>query len=191
MESQLVVAVCHPISFSFSPTLPHYVFLPAFPSLPQHSQQHSLPSLHTTRFLHILPRLHPVFPEQLANHVVFYCFIVEESGVNDNVENKFPGATVTYGSAASGAGDNREIPDEEGGGINPQTKRYFFTCTDPRTLLASLDRRLTRHTIRQTKAKDFEGVGGPEDKLAADEVNRGGDEDLLGNVRQGGETKRP
>jgi hypothetical protein len=45
--------------------------------------------------------------------------------------------------------------------------------------------------IRQTKAKDFEGVGGPEDKLAADEVNRGGDEDLLGNVRQGGETKRP
>jgi len=30
---------------------------------------------------------------------------------------------VTYGSAASGQGDNREIPDEEGGGINPETGR--------------------------------------------------------------------
>lgn len=44
-----------------------------------------------------------------------------ESGVNESVEAKFPGASVTVGSAASGKGDNREIPLEEGGGINPRT----------------------------------------------------------------------
>ena len=47
--------------------------------------------------------------------------IPQESGVDESVENKFPGAQVTYGSAASGAGDNRDIPEEEGGGINPRT----------------------------------------------------------------------
>jgi hypothetical protein len=44
-----------------------------------------------------------------------------ESGVNANVTNKFPGSTVTYGSAASGQGGNREIPESEGGGFNPKT----------------------------------------------------------------------
>jgi hypothetical protein len=42
---------------------------------------------------------------------------VNESGVDTSVEKKFPGAKVTYGSAASGAGDNREIPVEEGGDV--------------------------------------------------------------------------
>ena len=50
----------------------------------------------------------------------------KESGVNENVTQKFPGSTFTYGSAASGQGDNREIPDEEGGGINPQTGRCVY-----------------------------------------------------------------
>jgi hypothetical protein len=45
-----------------------------------------------------------------------------ESGVNQGVETKFPGASVTYGSAASGAGDNREIPVEEGGDIGANGK---------------------------------------------------------------------
>lgn len=36
---------------------------------------------------------------------------------NRAVETKFPGANVTYGSAASGKGDNREIPVEEGGSV--------------------------------------------------------------------------
>lgn len=40
-----------------------------------------------------------------------------ESGVDQSVENKFPGATVSYGSEASGAGDDRVIPVEEGGDI--------------------------------------------------------------------------
>ena len=38
-----------------------------------------------------------------------------ESGVDEAAARKFPGGNVTYGSAASGAGDNREIPIEEGG----------------------------------------------------------------------------
>ncbi|KAE8448104.1 hypothetical protein EG329_009869 [Mollisiaceae sp. DMI_Dod_QoI] len=82
-----------------------------------------------------------------------------ESGVNESVENRFPGASVTYGSAASGAGDNREIPVEEGGDLLKHGK--------------------------PTKARDFEGVGGPEDKSELSRVERGGDDDVAGNVRQG------
>jgi len=44
-----------------------------------------------------------------------------ESGVDENAASKFPGAEVTYGSAASGAGGNREIPLSEGGDIDPRT----------------------------------------------------------------------
>ena len=40
-----------------------------------------------------------------------------ESGVDSSVTNKFPGSTVTVGSAASGSGDNREIPVQEGGDL--------------------------------------------------------------------------
>ena len=78
---------------------------------------------------------------ECAEHELTLCSVVEESGVNDSVENKFPGASVTYGSAASGAGNNREIPDSEGGNINSQTGRYVFSlflclpCMDPSPLL--------------------------------------------------------
>lgn len=41
----------------------------------------------------------------------------DESGVDAAAASKFPGGSVTVGSAASGAGDNREIPVEEGGDI--------------------------------------------------------------------------
>ena len=44
-----------------------------------------------------------------------------ESGINEDVVNKFPGSEVTVGSAASGAGDNRVIPVGEGGDINRAT----------------------------------------------------------------------
>lgn len=50
--------------------------------------------------------------------------IATESGVNQDVQQRFPGATVSYGSEASGAGGNRTIPPEEGGGINPETGQY-------------------------------------------------------------------
>lgn len=68
------------------------------------------------------------------------------------VTSQFPGASVTYGSAASGAGDNREIPVEQGGDI--------------------------RRNGQPTKARDFEGVGGPEDKEALDRVERSGDDNV-------------
>ena len=48
----------------------------------------------------------------------------EESGVDETATKKFPGSSVTYGSAASsGAGDNREIPVEEGGSVSRETGR--------------------------------------------------------------------
>jgi hypothetical protein len=49
-----------------------------------------------------------------------------ESGVDESVTSKFPGSEVTYGSAASGAGDNRDIPESEGGGLNPKTGQYVI-----------------------------------------------------------------
>lgn len=59
-----------------------------------------------------------------------------ESGVNTNVEDKFPGAQVKYGSAASGAGGNREIPLDEGGDLNRATGQSVSLknpagCTGP------------------------------------------------------------
>ncbi|CAI6342387.1 unnamed protein product [Periconia digitata] len=83
----------------------------------------------------------------------------KESGVDESVEKKFPGASVTYGSAASGAGDNRDIPESEGGGINPVTGQLY-------------------------KARDFEGVGGPEDKAKILERDQGGRDDVRSNIRQ-------
>ena len=41
---------------------------------------------------------------------------VDEAGVNADVERRFPGAEVHYGSeATTGAGDNKPIPEHEGG----------------------------------------------------------------------------
>ncbi|KAM0712118.1 hypothetical protein Q7P37_011212 [Cladosporium fusiforme] len=87
-----------------------------------------------------------------------------ESGVDQSVEHKFPGAEVKIGG--QGASDNRQIPLSEGGSINPTTGK-------------------------QTKAADFEGTGGPEDKAAEAAANRGGDNDIRSNIRQGDETVRP
>ncbi|KAE9989655.1 hypothetical protein EG327_002418 [Venturia inaequalis] len=92
-----------------------------------------------------------------------------ESGVNEAGAEKFPGGSVTYGSAASGRGDNREIPESEGGYLQD---------------LRAWDEEIP-------VAKDFEGEGGPEDKQRRYEEDNGGNEDILSNVRQGGETRRP
>ena len=68
---------------------------------------------------------------------------------------KFPGSTAEYGSHVSGVGDNRDIPVEEGGGIQKGTGRL-------------------------TKAGDFdqgEAGEGPEDVLRKRrEQNPGSDE---------------
>jgi hypothetical protein len=42
-----------------------------------------------------------------------------ESGVDESVSNKFPGADVTVGS--TGASNNQRIPLSEGGDIDPST----------------------------------------------------------------------
>jgi len=44
---------------------------------------------------------------------------------------------------------------------------------------------------RTTKAADFEGLGGPEDKAAAYADAQGGNDDVRSNIRQGGDTIRP
>jgi hypothetical protein len=89
-----------------------------------------------------------------------------ESGVDVSGADRFPGGSVIYGSAASGAGDNREIPLSEGGDIKSGSGRV-------------------------TKARDFEGIGGPEDKARAYEEEYPGNDDVRDNVRQAGETVRP
>ncbi|CAI9634811.1 hypothetical protein GT037_006076 [Alternaria burnsii] len=83
-----------------------------------------------------------------------------ESGVDTaNVEGKFPGAEVKYGSAASGAGNNREIPLDEGGSIKANGQ--------------------------PTKAGDFAhgGVGAPEERNQTYINNNGGDDSIRGNIR--------
>ena len=83
-----------------------------------------------------------------------------ESGVDTaNVEGKFPGAQVKYGSAASGAGNNREIPLDEGGSIKANGQ--------------------------PTKAGDFAhgGVGAPEERDQTYVHTHGGDDEIRGNVR--------
>ncbi|KAF2419599.1 hypothetical protein EJ08DRAFT_642552 [Tothia fuscella] len=82
-----------------------------------------------------------------------------ESGVDDSVTSKFPGSTVQYGSSASGAGDNREIPESEGGGINKVTGQPL-------------------------KAKDFEGEGGPEDKARIAAEAKGGTDGVKSNPKE-------
>ncbi|MCJ1307714.1 hypothetical protein MMC25_001362 [Agyrium rufum] len=89
----------------------------------------------------------------------------DDSGINEAAAQKYPGGSVITGSAASGAGDNREIPVEEGGSINKLG--------------------------RATKARDFEGEGGPEEKQHKYEQENPGNDDVRGNIRQGGETIRP
>ncbi|WRT64456.1 uncharacterized protein IL334_001388 [Kwoniella shivajii] len=79
-----------------------------------------------------------------------------DSGVNENVTSQFPGSTVQVGGTKRG--DNPVIPDEEGG-------------------------EKSKVTGRQTRANDFEGEGGPEDKVAAAENDRPGDQDVTGNIR--------
>ncbi|KAF2200879.1 hypothetical protein GQ43DRAFT_395478 [Delitschia confertaspora ATCC 74209] len=80
------------------------------------------------------------------------------SGIDDSVQQKFPGSSAIYGSSASCVGDNCEIPLSDGGDIKPGTDRLY-------------------------KSKDFEGAGGPEDKRKIYEEANPGAGDVGGNVR--------
>ncbi len=58
----------------------------------------------------------------ISMHHLLIPTVAVESGVDSGITAKFPGSTVVEGSAASGAGDNREIPIEEGGDIDEAGK---------------------------------------------------------------------
>lgn len=89
--------------------------------------------------------------------------LADESGIDQNVEQKFPGSTADYGSHVSGAGNNRDIPPEQGGDFQ-------------------------RGTGRLTKAGDFdqgEAGEGPEDIAERRAREYGGEDDIRSNIRQG------
>ena len=77
--------------------------------LNSHQAKHGVSTADSSR--KIPPHLHS--PAHLADTSL----PATESGVNTDVTNKFPGSTIKVGSAASGAGDNREIPVDEGGDL--------------------------------------------------------------------------
>ncbi|KAK4694705.1 hypothetical protein P7C71_g2922, partial [Lecanoromycetidae sp. Uapishka_2] len=52
-----------------------------------------------------------------AKHGVSTADSANESGIDTSAADRFPGGTVKVGSSASGAGDNREIPVDEGGDL--------------------------------------------------------------------------
>jgi hypothetical protein len=64
---------------------------------------------------------------------------------------------VVTGSAASGAGGNRDIPPEEGGSYDDRG--------------------------RLSKARDFEGTGGPEDKIEQYAQENPGNDDIRENIQ--------
>ncbi|CAF9928417.1 hypothetical protein IMSHALPRED_007463 [Imshaugia aleurites] len=99
-----------------------------------------------------------------AKHGVSTADSTTESGVDTSVTDKFPGSTITVGSAASGAGDNREIPVEEGGDLISKPGEKGGSG-------------------HPTKARDFEGPGGPETKKAIYEEANPGNDDVTSNVR--------
>ena len=98
------------------------------------------------------------------------------SGVND--APSFPGSTLQTGAASSG----REIPPEEGGDVVLETgaTKASNPADNPRGATTG-----NVTTQRLTKADEFEGeVGeGPEAKRERYENERGGEDDVRGNVR--------
>ncbi|KAI0180120.1 hypothetical protein GGR52DRAFT_568879 [Hypoxylon sp. FL1284] len=77
----------------------------------------------------------------------------DEAGVDSRVENKFPGAEVRYDQDLStNAGYNKRIPPEEGGEVDARG--------------------------RQTRGEHFEGPGGPEEKLARQRRDNGGNDEF-------------
>ncbi|KAI1799511.1 hypothetical protein F4811DRAFT_568147 [Daldinia bambusicola] len=86
----------------------------------------------------------------------------DEAGVDTRVERKFPGADVRYDTDLStNASYNRRIPPEEGGEVDARG--------------------------RQTRGEHFEGVGGPEDKLAREARDFGGNNEFNATGNRRGE----
>ncbi|KAL8700235.1 MAG: hypothetical protein Q9224_001059 [Gallowayella concinna] len=110
-----------------------------------------------------------------------------ESGVDESVSTKFPGSTVKTGSEASG----REISVDEGGDLirKPGEKGAASQCVITHNQQGREGYVLTMGS--PTKAEDFEGPGGPETKQRLYEEANPGNDDVIENVRQGTETRRP
>jgi len=84
----------------------------------------------------------------------------DDAGVDTSVENKFPGAKVQYGDdLTTSASYNRKIPTEEGGEVDDRG--------------------------RSTRGEHFEGSGGPEDKIARQQRDFGGNQELDAADRRG------
>lgn len=93
----------------------------------------------------------------------------DDSGVNTSVENKFPGAQVTYGDDLTTSGSyDRKIPPSEGGDLDSKGRwePLWRIYVRPYWWLS-----------RQTRGYHFEGRGGPEDKERQAADDRGGDND--------------
>lgn len=88
--------------------------------------------------------------------LILSIYEARESGVDQSVETRFPGATVTYGSEVTG----RVIPPSQGGEM--------------------------KKTGRMTTDRDFEGPGAPRDKTKMAQKERGGDNDVPGKTSLGG-----
>ncbi|KAI2466990.1 hypothetical protein F4781DRAFT_331291 [Annulohypoxylon bovei var. microspora] len=77
----------------------------------------------------------------------------DEAGVDTRAERKFPGANVRYGTDVStNASYNKRIPPEEGGDVDARG--------------------------RQTRGEHFEGSGGPQDKVARQARDFGGNNEF-------------
>jgi len=97
-----------------------------------------------------------------AVHAFTNTFTADESGIDQSADNKFSefGAQSNYGSSVSGAGNNRDIPPEEGGDIQ-------------------------KGTGRMTKAGDFDQGApgeGPEDVSKRQAQAYGGDDSVRDNI---------
>lgn len=95
------------------------------------------------------------------------------------MKDRFPGASVRYGTAATGGGDNQDIPVEEGGDLLRDQKRYVFSSSP-----SFIPPMLISHLLsRFTKARDFEGPGGPETKEQIRLSNEPGADGIRENLR--------
>lgn len=117
-----------------------------------------------------------------------------ESGVDASAAQRFPGGDVRYGTAAAGGNNNQDIPVEEGGDILQDQKRYvlvsifwpfFVDATDALSLPSCYNAPLLTlcPSSRFTKARDFEGPGGPETKEQIRLNQQPGADDIRSNVR--------
>jgi hypothetical protein len=100
-------------------------------------------------------------------------YAVLESNVDERADKKFREATgIKTGREAGATGSNRKpIPEDEGGTRDARGRLVFHPC--PCSMCSPTDRN------RLAPAGDYEGEGGPEDKVKLESERRPGDQDTL------------